>query len=315
MKHRFLSKLFIAVSWAGFIFMAIGIPLPPSHEEAGLTFYDKAIHIVLFAVFAYLLIWALKEKKYPRNKIYAIVFAAGFLYASFAEYYQLFVPTRSADIADLSAGTAGVVLAIVFDFISTYKPRPKMLLHICCIGCGAYVSQVLRDDYQVTLFFYNPNIFPQEEYDKRLEETKRIAKKFKVKIIEGEYDHKKWLAMVKGREADPEKGERCLLCYRDRLEATAELAREKGFKYFTTTLTISPHKDAKAVSIIGRELAEKCGVEFLDRDFKKKDGFNLSTKLSRELGLYRQEYCGCEFSRALSQCENCPEPHLSEKSV
>lgn len=177
------------------------------------------------------------------------------------------------------------------------KDKPALLLHVCCIGCGAYVSRLLSIDFKVSLYFYNPNIFPQEEYKKRLEETERIAKQFGFELIVGDYGHGEWLKRVKGHEKDPERGDRCRICYRCRLEDTARLAVKKGFEYFTTTLSVSPHKDAKAINEIGKELEQKYKLKFLDKDFKKKDGFKKSTKLSCELGLYRQNYCGCEFSR------------------
>lgn len=181
------------------------------------------------------------------------------------------------------------------DFLKL-KRKPKLLLHACCIGCGAYVINVLKEDFKVTLLFYNPNIFPEEEYKKRLEDANRIAKKFGLKVVELGYDHKKWLEMARGREADPERGERCKICYAERMEMAANFAKENGFDFFTTTLTVSPYKDARAVSLIGNELAQKYNVRYLDRDFKKQDGYKKSIQLSHELCIYRQNYCGCEFS-------------------
>lgn len=305
MNHAKLSKIFIVISWAAFVFTMIGLPMPTSAVEKSLPLADKAVHIFLFGILSWLIIWAIKDSSKLIRYGHRISFLISFIFAIIGEYYQAFVPGRRPDMFDLLAGVAGICMAIMIDSIIRMKSKPKLLLHICCIGCGAYVSQSLKDKFDITLFFYNPNIFPQEEYVKRLEETKRVAKKFGLKIVEGKNDHKKWLEMSKGHEADKERGERCVMCYRDRLEAVAKLAGEKYFKYFTTTLTISPHKDAKAVSMIGQEMQKKYGVEFLDRDFKKKDGFRLSTILSRELGLYRQDYCGCEFSRAYSKCDIC----------
>lgn len=305
MNHVKFSKLFLVSAWAAMIYVATGLPMRAIPERAGFTYYDKAIHIVLFAVFAYLLIHALKEwKRHPKH-IYLAAFFASFSYAFISEYYQAFIPTRSPDGADLLAGVIGIFTAIAYDLVRSHKHRKNLLLHICCIGCGAFVSKTLQDDFNVALYFYNPNIFPKEEHDKRLDETKRIARRFGLKIIEGAYDHPSWLQMVRGREQDPEKGERCVMCYEERLEATARMARDGKYDFFTTTLTISPHKDARAVSSIGSRLERAYGVSFLDRDFKKKDGFRLSVKLSRELGLYRQEYCGCEFSRSYVKCEIC----------
>jgi len=183
--------------------------------------------------------------------------------------------------------------------------KPKLLLHICCIGCGAYVSKILRDeDYEVSLYFYNPNIFPSSEYDRRLETTERIANDFGLDLVSEEYDHGKWLEKVRGLENEPERGKRCLVCYYDRLEKTAHYARDNNFDYFSSTLTISPHKDAKSILEYGDELSDKYGIKFLARDYKKQDGFKKSVELSRKLNLYRQNYCGCEFSRR-KECENC----------
>ena len=175
--------------------------------------------------------------------------------------------------------------------------KSKLLLHICCVGCGVFVSQILKQNYDVVLFFYNPNIWPEEEYERRLVEAEKIAARFNLKLIKGEYDHEKWLAAVKGHETDPEKGERCLICYKLRLDAAAAMAEESDCDYLTTTLTTSPHKNAKAINEIGEKTAVQYGLKFLIQDFKKQDGFKKSSALSRELGLYRQNYCGCEFSR------------------
>ncbi len=124
-----------------------------------------------------------------------------------------------------------------------------------------------------------------------------MADEYKIRLLVGEYDHKIWLNRIKGHEQDPERGGRCVICCKDRLEKTARKAKRDNYDYFTTTLTVSPHKDAAAISRLGNELARQYGVKFLDRDFKKKDGFKKSCVLSKELGLYRQNYCGCEFSR------------------
>jgi predicted adenine nucleotide alpha hydrolase (AANH) superfamily ATPase len=173
----------------------------------------------------------------------------------------------------------------------------KLLLHICCAGCGAYVSQVLKEEgFEVVLYFYNPNIFPEEELKIRLGEVKKVAQEFGLEFIIGEHDHRVWLKKVKGLEFEPEKGKRCLVCYQDRLESTAKIAREKNFRYFASTLSVSPHKLAGEIIRIGNESASQNGLEFLDRDFKKKDGFKKATILSRELKIKRQDYCGCEFS-------------------
>ena len=174
--------------------------------------------------------------------------------------------------------------------------NPKLLLHVCCIGCGAAVAQTLSDEYSLTLFFYNPNIFPVTEYEMRRDEAARVAGVFNWPWREGDHDHARWLTAVDGLEKEKERGARCSVCYEYRLAKTAELAEKSGFPFFGTTLSISPHKDAAKINAIGRDLAKTYNVTFLERDFKKKGGFSRSVALSRELNLYRQTYCGCEFS-------------------
>lgn len=177
-----------------------------------------------------------------------------------------------------------------------YMKKQKLLLHICCIGCGAHISELLKNDYDLILYFFNPNIFPESEYEKRLEETKRIAKNFNLELIEGEYNHKKWLEAVKGLEKEKEGGARCAVCYKYRLEKAARLAKKEKCEFFATTLSISPHKDSAVINKVGREIADKYEIRFLEKDFKENDGFRKSCNLSKGLSLYRQNYCGCEFS-------------------
>ena len=181
-----------------------------------------------------------------------------------------------------------------------FDNKPKLLLHICCAGCGVYASRILRQDYDVKLFFYNPNIWPQEEYKRREVEAEKIAEIYKLELFKGGYEHAKWLEAVRGHESDPEKGGRCLICYRFRLEAAAAKVKKLNCDYLTTTLTASPHKDVLIINQAGGQAAAQYGLKFLDQDFKKQDGFKKSSVLSRELGLYRQNYCGCEFSRRVN---------------
>ncbi|RMF89991.1 MAG: recombinase [Methanobacteriota archaeon] len=173
----------------------------------------------------------------------------------------------------------------------------KLLLHICCAPCSTEVIERLKGDYDVTGFFYNPNIHPRREYGFRLKELERFSKKAGFPFITGDYDLKRWFRLVRGLEKEPEGGRRCEVCFRMRLEETAREAAAAGFDVFTTTLTISPHKDAETINSIGRELEEEYGVRFLVADFKKKDGFKRSVEHSRRHGLRRQDYCGCVYSR------------------
>jgi hypothetical protein len=152
------------------------------------------------------------------------------------------------------------------------------------------------NDYDVTMYFYNPNIHPSAEFDKRLENALIVGKELGVQVIEPEYEPEEWLEAIKGFEEEPEGGRRCKICFSMRLKQTAKYAKENGFDAFTTTLTISPHKDAKLINEIGEELAKKHNVSWVHSDFKKKDGFKKSTEMSKKMNLYRQNYCGCFYS-------------------
>ena len=172
----------------------------------------------------------------------------------------------------------------------------RILLHACCGPCSTEVINRLAAEFELTLFFYNPNIFPKEEYERRLAEAKRFAEDGGIRFISGDWDHDLWLEAVKGLESEPEGGKRCRACFAHRLGEAAKTARREGAEAFTTTLTISPHKRAADVNSAGEEAGEKEGVAFISEDFKKKDGFLKSCRAAREAGMYRQDYCGCEFS-------------------
>lgn len=177
---------------------------------------------------------------------------------------------------------------------------PKLLLHSCCAPCSSYVLEYLSEYFEITVFYYNPNIFPESEYTKRLLEQQTLIHdmhfRHQVSFLAGNYDQEKFYAMAAGLEHLKEGGERCFKCYELRLRETAEMAVKGGFDYFTTTLSISPMKNAEKLNTIGREVASQYGVKYLQSDFKKKNGYKRSIELSREYGLYRQDYCGCQFS-------------------
>ncbi len=175
--------------------------------------------------------------------------------------------------------------------------KPKLFLHACCASCITYPYTTLSPDYEVTVFFYNPNIHPQKEYNHRLESVKKLAEKWRFDLIIASYDTEKWFTAVKGLEECKEGGNRCLECFRLRLEKTAETAKERDFDFFATTLTISPLKDAEVINRIGISLEEKVGINYLRSNFKKRDGFKKSCQLSQQEDLYRQNYCGCVYSR------------------
>lgn len=174
--------------------------------------------------------------------------------------------------------------------------RKKLFLHSCCAPCSTHAIKLLGEVFDVTVFYFNPNIYPQREYEKRLAEQKKLCALWNVPLVEGEYDPEVFYGAVLGLENEKEGGARCAVCCALRLEETAKRAAAAGADYFGTTLTVSPLKNAVSVNEAGRALAHKYGVAYLVADLKKKDGYLDSVRTSRELGLYRQHYCGCEFS-------------------
>lgn len=183
--------------------------------------------------------------------------------------------------------------------------RPRVLLHSCCAPCSSAVLETLTAHFEVTVFFYNPNIFPREEYEKRLYYQRLLLEKMpccaNVELILGPYEEARFLDAARGMEREPEGGARCSACFALRLGETARLAKEKAFDYFCSTLTVSPHKNAEMINGIGSALASECGVPWLPSDFKKREGYKRSIELSRIYGLYRQDFCGCLFSVSPSQ--------------
>jgi len=176
-------------------------------------------------------------------------------------------------------------------------PKPKILVHVCCAPDAAYVIGLLKESHEVTGFFSNSNIQPADEYGLRLEEARKVAGLLGIPLIEDEYIPSRWLEITRKFKDEPEKGRRCDVCYAHRLDRTARLASERGFDLFTTIMSLSPWKKAAVLNRIGRMLGRRRGIEFLESDFKKKDGFKKSIALSKELHLYRQDYCGCLYSR------------------
>ena len=184
--------------------------------------------------------------------------------------------------------------------LSAAQTLPSLLLHSCCAPCSSHCLSVLAPLAKVTVLYFNPNIFPVEEYEKRKSEQMRFIKEAypQVKVCDCDYDHTLFLAAVKGLEGEKEGGARCTECFRLRLTAAARAAKTLGCDMFATTLTVSPHKNAPLINEIGREIQAREGVEFLPSDFKKKEGYKHSILLSRRYSLYSQNYCGCEFSLA-----------------
>ena len=179
---------------------------------------------------------------------------------------------------------------------------PTLLLHSCCAPCSSYTLEYLSRYFSITVFYFNPNISPKAEFDKRFAEQKRLIETLpsenKISLICGDYNYDEFLNVARGYESVPEGGERCFRCYRMRLEKTAELSKQNGFDYFCTTLSISPLKNSQKINEIGFNVAEKYGVKWLPSDFKKREGYKRSIELSREYDLYRQNFCGCVFSKS-----------------
>lgn len=177
---------------------------------------------------------------------------------------------------------------------------PRLLLHSCCAPCSSYVLEYLSEYFEITVFYYNPNIFPESEYTKRILEQQMLIgemkKKHPISFLAGSYDRDRFQEIAQGLEHLKEGGERCFKCYELRLTEAARVAKDGGFDYYTTTLSISPMKNAEKLNEIGVKVGEKYGVEYLQSDFKKKNGYKRSIELSNEYGLYRQDYCGCEYS-------------------
>ena len=189
---------------------------------------------------------------------------------------------------------------LMLERLSAAQTPPSLLLHSCCAPCSSHCLSVLAPLAKVTVLYFNPNIFPVEEYEKRKSEQMRFIKEAypQVKVCDCDYDHTLFLAAVKGLEGEKEGGARCTECFRLRLTAAAHAAKTLGCDMFATTLTVSPHKNAPLINETGREIQAREGVEFLPSDFKKKEGYKHSILLSRRYSLYRQNYCGCEFSLA-----------------
>lgn len=184
--------------------------------------------------------------------------------------------------------------------ISNLDDHNKLLLHSCCGPCSSSVIERLRDYFDITVIYYNPNIEPKEEYEKRKSEQLRLLNELGIKFMDIDYLNNEYHKKIKGYENEPENGLRCPLCFELRLDKTASKAKENNFDYFGTTLTVSPHKNSKIINEIGLKLEERYGVKFLLSDFKKEDGYKRSIELSKKYDLYRQDYCGCLHSKGVN---------------
>lgn len=173
----------------------------------------------------------------------------------------------------------------------------KIILHACCAPCASYpIKKLIEDEYKPVVFFYNPNISPLKEYEIRRDELKNYCKKLEIEFFEGDYDIKEYYSAVRGLELEPEKGKRCSVCFNLRLLKTAQFALLKGIDSFTTTLSVSPHKNSNQIFEEGRRVEAITGVKFIEYNFKKQDGFKISRQIARENNMYAQTYCGCSYS-------------------
>ena len=199
----------------------------------------------------------------------------------------------------------GLLLENTIKSIAQSGQKKSLLLHACCAPCSSYVLEYLSQFFDITLFFFNPNITPAQEYDFRAQELSRLIGEMpltsSVKLLCGRYDPEEFYDIAKGKEELDEGGARCYECYKLRLRESARVAKEQGFDFFCTTLSISPYKNAEWLNTIGAELAAEYGIEYLFSDFKKKNGYKRSCELSALYSLYRQDYCGCEFSKKAAQ--------------
>lgn len=182
------------------------------------------------------------------------------------------------------------------EIVNNLSHKPKLLLHSCCAPCSSAVLERVREYFDVCVIYYNPNIFPQEEYEKRKSEQIKLLSELNVNYLDCDYNHNDFLSKVQGLENEPEGGKRCNKCFYLRLDYVAKIAKEHNFDFFGTTLTISPHKNEQVINQIGENLQNKYSIKYLFSDFKKKNGYLNSIKLSKQYNLYRQNYCGCEFS-------------------
>ena len=182
------------------------------------------------------------------------------------------------------------------DQISALNTKKKLILQCCCGPCSTAVIERLSQFFDITLLYYNPNIYPQEEYNKRYNNLEVVSNHFNYKVIKANYNEDEYLSYIKGKELEQEGGSRCDLCFELRLKYTAQFAKQNGFDFFGTTLTVSSHKNAEHINKIGEKIEQEVGIKFLYSDFKKHDGYKRSIELSKQLNLYRQNYCGCKFS-------------------
>ncbi len=290
--------IFILICWLVGIFSLMLVPMPPVPDVVKkITLYDKGAHLIFFSVTNFLLLTIIYRFKKFNFFISAVLASFISLALAFlAEEMQTFIPGRENSSLDFLAGAIGVAISCPIAYVFNHDPRKRLALHVCCAPCTTAVYEDLSKEYNIEFFFSNANIFPKSEYEKRLREVKKLGKIFNVRVVEDRYSHKAWRKFISGMENDKEGGSRCDHCFSFRLSRVAAKAKSMGFSMFATTLSISPHKNTEKINRCGREAGERYGMSFLGYDFKENDGFKRSIVLSKNFGLYRQKYCGCEFS-------------------
>ncbi|MCU0680290.1 MAG: epoxyqueuosine reductase QueH [Planctomycetes bacterium] len=243
------------------------------------------------------------DKKHLHHRLLALGFsqkATALIFYAIALFFgasALFLQSRGKFLALFILLLVMLALVIFFSSLRKKTEKPSLLLHICCAPCGIYPVSILKDKYNITLYFLNPNISTSEEFALRLRYVKVLAEKYNLPLIVEDYDHKYWLDEIRGLENEPEKGKRCRLCYSLRLAKTAQLASENKFLNFATTLSISPYKDQEAINTISLKLAREYQINYLSEDWRQDNAYQESIKLAKEMGFYRQKFCGCEFSQ------------------
>ncbi len=294
---RHFRYYFPLILWAGIIFFLSSLP---GSTYPSLPYLDKVAHFFEYFILGYFLVRFIfnfdLSLTLPGVFLTSIILGSSFGFLD--EIHQIFVPLRSCDFFDWLTDILGISAGIlIFLKTSSESKKPKMLLHLCCASCGVYVANLLKEKFRLILYFYNPNIHPEEEYKRRLKDVKKLAQGMNLPLIIGEYEVEEWFKQIKGLEEEPEGGERCSICFRIRLEKSAQLAKKLNCSYLATSLTVGPQKNASVINQIGRQVAQKYGIIFYEADFKKKEGFKKSVILSKKWGFYRQNYCGCIFSR------------------
>jgi predicted adenine nucleotide alpha hydrolase (AANH) superfamily ATPase/VanZ family protein len=290
--------LFILICWLAGVFVLLWYPrIPVPHDITKITFYDKYAHLVFFGVTMYLfLAIGIRWKKFRFFWTALFSFSIVTIINILGEFVQGYIPGRTPDFFDFFAGTIGVICAIPLTYMIFHAPKKKLMLHVCCAPCTTAVREALDAGYKLEFYFFNPNIHPESEYKKRLAEVKKLARTFGIKLHVGKYDYAAWKKAISGYEDELEGGSRCEFCFRYRLHETANKAEDRKIPLFTTTLSVSPHKNTLRINAIGERISRWRGIGFLSEDFKKNNGFQRSLVLSSKFGFYRQKYCGCEFS-------------------